>query len=102
MKKKPIVWVMFSVVFISLGGLVLLAESNSVVPKTMTKMVIADIGPDVPKGSFAARPKTTYLSGTRYGRIEEEDDPKEKLHQLILVSEPDIWMINLADKTAKH
>ena len=52
--------------------------------------------------SFAAKPKTLYRAGSKYARIEEELDAQNNIHALIIVKEPDTWMINLADKTARH
>jgi hypothetical protein len=71
-------------------------------PKTMTKMVVQLQGPDVPADSFAAKPKTMYRAGTQYCRIEEQDDPVQKIHGLTIVNEPDAWMVNLAAHSGKH
>jgi len=68
----------------------------------MVKVVIRDATPGVDPGSFAAQPKTFYRLGTRYGRTEEVPDPEHGMHVLIVVSEPDAWMVNLASKTGQH
>jgi hypothetical protein len=34
--------------------------------------------------------------------VDEEPDPKEGIHSRIVFNEPDVWLINLADNTAKH
>ncbi len=53
-------------------------------------------------GHFARRPKVMYRLGEKYGRIEEELNPASGLHLLIVINEPDMWMVNLADKTGQH
>jgi hypothetical protein len=36
------------------------------------------------------------------GQRAEAEDPKNHMHGLAVISEPDAWMINLFDKSAKH
>ncbi len=71
-------------------------------PKTMTKMVVQLQSPDVPADGFGAKPKTMMRAGTKFCRIEEEPDPDHGIHGVIIISEPDVWMVNLATKTAQH
>jgi hypothetical protein len=67
----------------------------------MMKIVTRDITPGVELESFAAKPKTLYRIGDRYGRVEELPDAKLNLHGLMVIDEPKIWVINLWDKTGK-
>lgn len=71
-------------------------------PKTMTRMEVLLQSPDVPPDSFAAKPKILYRAGTQYCRIEEQSDPKNGIHGLMIVSEPDAWMVNLSTNSARH
>jgi hypothetical protein len=71
-------------------------------PKTMTRMVVQLESTDVPASSFATKPKTMFRAGTKYCRIEEEPDPAQGIHGLTIIDEPDMWMVNLATKTARH
>ena len=71
-------------------------------PKTMTKVVVQLQSPDVPADSFAAKPKTMYRAGTQFCRIEEEPDAEHGIHGLMIINEPDAWMINLVTMTAQH
>jgi len=71
-------------------------------PKTMTKIEVHLEGPGVMAGSFSAKPKVMYRSGARYCRIEEAEDTENKIHGLAIVNEPDAWMVNLYDKSARH
>jgi len=38
----------------------------------------------------------------RYGRLEEEPNPESGIHLLIVVNEPDIWMVNRMDGAVQH
>jgi hypothetical protein len=71
-------------------------------PKTMTKVEVVLQSPDAPVGSFAAKPKVFYRAGNRYCRIEEETDTEHGIHNLLIVNEPDYWMVNLITKTGRH
>ena len=71
-------------------------------PKLMTKVEVIMQSPDAPAGSFAAKPKVFYRAGNRYCRIEEAPDPEQGIHRLIIVNEPDYWMVNLFTKTGRH
>ena len=71
-------------------------------PKTVTKMVVQLQSTDVPPDSFGAKPKTMLRAGTKYCRIEELPDPDNGIQGLIVINEPDVWMVNLSTRTAKH
>jgi len=71
-------------------------------PKSMTRMVVQLESTEVPADSFAAKPKTMMRAGTEYCRIEEQPDPDRQIHGLVVIHEPDVWMVNLATKTARH
>src|SRR5215468_11065783 len=68
----------------------------------MTKIVARLISPLVPSDSFAAKPKTLYRAGDSYARIEMEADTARGVQELVVISEPDLWVINLLDRTVKH
>ncbi len=68
----------------------------------MTRMVTRLISDSVDPTSFAAQPKTLYLAGNTYARLEEAPDRAQGLHGLMIVSEPDIWIINLLDRAGQH
>jgi hypothetical protein len=53
-------------------------------------------------GTAEARPKTIYVAGDRYGRIEQFADANSNFKHLILVDEPDIWLVDAVRKTAGH
>jgi hypothetical protein len=71
-------------------------------PETMTKMSVRLESPGVPGESFAAKPKVMYRAGSGYCRTEELPDPEHAVQGLMIINEPDAWMVNLLAKTAKH
>jgi hypothetical protein len=72
------------------------------VPKTMCKISVRGVEPAPEPDSFSAQAKTYWRAGAKYARIAEAEDPKNHIHGLAVISEPDAWMINLFDKSAKH
>lgn len=71
-------------------------------PSTMIHAIIQMSGTDFPDGSFAAKPKIFWRASNQFCRIEEEPDPAQGIHGVMVINEPDAWLINLEDKTAKH
>jgi len=71
-------------------------------PETMTKVSVRLESPEAPAESFSAKPKTMYRAGNGYCRTEELPDPEHGVHGLMILNEPDAWMVNLLTKTAKH
>lgn len=72
------------------------------VPETMTKLTVRLQSPGISEESFAAKPKTMYRAGSGYCRTEELPDLDRGIHGLMVVNEPDAWMVNLLTKTAQH
>ena len=68
----------------------------------MTKISVRLTSPQPPPGSFMAEPRTFWRAGTQYGRIAEATDYRNHIHELIVIHEPDVWMVNLYAKSAKH
>ncbi len=68
----------------------------------MLKLEVALQSPDAPAGSFATKPKVMYRAGTRYCRIEEAPDADRGIHGLLIINEPNYWMINLFAFSGKH
>jgi hypothetical protein len=68
----------------------------------VTKLVIRFIAADLPADTSATKPKTLYVPGNRYARVEQETDPSSHAANLIIVNEPNIWAIDSADKIGNH
>jgi len=60
-------------------------------PETMAKVTVRHI----PEASFAAKPKTMSRAGNGYCRTEELMDRDQGIHGLMIINEPDVWMVNL-------
>ncbi len=71
-------------------------------PRTMTKISTRALEPRPKTGSFSAQAKTLWRAGTKYARIAEAPDPPNRIHALVVVNEPDAWVINLFDKSGRH
>ena len=67
---------------------------------SITKIVFRYIAEELSENADAAKPKTMYLAGDRYARVEEETDSASK--KLIVVNEPDIWVADLGNKIGSH
>ncbi len=72
------------------------------VPRTMTKISTRVVEPKPKPGSFSAQPTTYWRAGTKYARVAEAPDSQNHIHGLIIINEPDLWEINLFDKSGKH
>jgi len=83
---------------LSVSKLTFGADTN----QTMTKIIYRDISTNILSNSFAAQPRALYRMGEKYNRSEEAPDPVLGIHGLIIINEPDAWMINLMDKTGTH
>lgn len=79
-----------------------LARATVCSPTHLVHIVTTNVTPGVQPGSFNAQPRVLYRQGSDKSRVEEAFDTVNNIHGLIVVSEPDIWMVNLADGTGKH
>jgi hypothetical protein len=68
----------------------------------MTNMIVQMSGNDIPADSFAAKPKVIWRASNEYCRIDEQPDTTNGIHGRMIIKEPDVWLVNLADNTARH
>jgi hypothetical protein len=71
-------------------------------PTMMTKLTVKIESPEIPKESFAAQAKLMYRVASRYCRIDENPDLEHGIHGLLIINEPNSWMVNRLDRTARH
>ena len=71
-------------------------------PRTMMRISTQIVEPRPDPGSFAAQPKVLWRAGTKYARVAESPDIQNRVQGLMIINEPDAWMINLFDKSGKH
>jgi hypothetical protein len=60
------------------------------------------LSPKIEPGSFGASIRKVWRSGDRYLRTEEAPDPQQHIHGVIIINEPNVWMWNRFDNSAKH
>ncbi|HYJ39472.1 MAG TPA: hypothetical protein VEW08_01710 [Steroidobacteraceae bacterium] len=90
-------------ILLALAMLMPLASANADCdPPGLFRIVTANGSPGIPKDSFASRPKVTYRAGNGRVRGEEMADTAGGIHQLSVINWPDMWVVNLLDKTGEH
>lgn len=91
---------------IGLASMLMLAAPRTMLcadtPSKMIHAIVQLTGTDIPEGSFASKPKTFWRASNQYCRVDEEPDPEKGIHGRLIVNEPDAWLVNIADNTAKH
>ena len=70
--------------------------------KTMTRIIVRLSGPGIRAGSHAALPKLIYRAGSKYARMEDAPEAKQQIQKITIIGEPDIYSVNLFDKTGTH
>jgi len=60
------------------------------------------VSPSITRDSVEGSTRKIWRSGARYMRLQEAPDPQRHLHELVIINEPDVWMLNLIDNVAKH
>jgi hypothetical protein len=71
-------------------------------PPKLVHVVVANVTPGIDPTSFNAQPRVFYRIGSDRLRMEEAVDAVNGIHELIVVSEPNVWMANLYDGKGKH
>lgn len=91
----------FQLTFIAVTSLSVAISSAQKIE--MTKIVVRNISPTIaPSSLIGAKPIAIYRASDKYLRVEEQSDPSQEKHMLIITREPESWMINLTDHTAVH
>lgn len=70
-------------------------------PEKLTRIVIRNVSPGLAAAAPAAQPRTLYRQGAIYLRSEESPDPARG-QPVVIISEPDIWTVNMATRTGQH
>jgi hypothetical protein len=68
----------------------------------MTKIVVRLQAPGIKRGSFSALPKTMYIAGPRYTRIEDPPDARQGIQKLTIINGSDAYSVNVIDKKGTH
>jgi len=78
------------------------SHATTCAPKSLVHIIVTDITPGIDATSFGAQPRVMYRIGEDRLRIEEATDAANGIHGLVVVAEPNIWMVNLYDGTGRH
>lgn len=76
--------------------------SGTCAPEKLLRTTVRNISPGLQAAASGAQPRTIWRQGAFFLRNEEGVDPLRGDQNLIIVAEPDIWMINLATRTGQH
>jgi len=71
-------------------------------PGRMLRIVTSVDAFGLPSDHFATQPKTLYRYGSMFGRVEEVFNKQTGLHLLVVVSEPDVWVVNRVNNSGQH
>jgi hypothetical protein len=83
------------------AALLAAAPAQACAPAGLVRVVFRNISPGLAAADPAAQPRTLFRQGTRFLRTEEDPDPNRG-QPVIIVAEPDVWVINLATRTGQH
>jgi hypothetical protein len=97
--KPYIYYAIFTLVALGCAGP---AAAAPCAPANLVHVVVSNVSPGIDATSFGAKPKVYYRIGSDKLRIEEALDAANGIHGIVVVSEPNIWMVNLYDGTGKH
>jgi hypothetical protein len=70
--------------------------------KTMTRMNVRLMGPGIRPGSNAALPKLIYRAGTKYARMEDAPEARQRIEKVTIIAEPDAYSVDLMGRTGTH
>jgi len=71
-------------------------------PSKLTKIVVVNATPGLAANHWSRQPLVIYRQGERFIRTEEPRDSDQKLHLMVVISEPDVWFVNKEDGAGKH
>jgi hypothetical protein len=71
-------------------------------PERMVRIITHDATPRDPGPAASTKSQTFYRLGSRYARLEQTSDAAPTPQTLVVIAEPDIWFVNLSDKTGRH
>jgi hypothetical protein len=97
---KLLIGLLFAVA-LCFGG-VRAADAAVCAPAKLEHIRITNVTPGIDPSSFNGQPQDMYRLGDGKMRSEEAVDSINKIHGLLVTNEPNIWMVNLYDKTGKH
>lgn len=71
-------------------------------PAKLTRMIVRNISPNLLAAATTAQPRLLYRKGSTQLRSEDSPDPGRNAHNIVVISEPHMWAINMATATGQH
>lgn len=71
-------------------------------PVGLFRAVVRNISPGLAAADRRAQPRTIYRLGATNLRSEEQPDPARGDQAVVVIAEPDIWVLNLSTRTGRH
>src|SRR5205085_7864589 len=78
------------------------SDPNGCAPMGLFRTVVRNVTPGLMAADRAAQPRTFYRFGSKFFRSEEAPNPGSGDQNIIIVSEPDIWVLNVPSKRGRH
>ncbi len=77
-------------------------DPNGCGPMALFRTVVRNVTPGLMASDRAAQPRTFYRFGSKFFRSEESPFPGNGDQNIIIVSEPDMWVLNVPTRRARH
>jgi hypothetical protein len=65
----------------------------------MARIVYRNLSPGVEADSAASQPRTLFRVGQHFGRMDYPPDPDAGTHLVVIVNEPQVWVVDRERKT---
>lgn len=83
---------------LALGGAL---PAQACAPSGLVRVAYRNISPGLAAADPAAQRQTLWRHGSRFLRTESDPDP-QRGQRVVIVNEPDVWVMNLATGTGEH
>lgn len=77
-------------------------DPNRCAPAQLFRTVVRNVTPGLMAADRAAAPRVMYRLGDRFMRTEEEPDTLSGDQSIVIVAEPDLYVVNPARRQARH
>jgi hypothetical protein len=80
-----------------------LGDGSGCAPERLVRLVVRNVSPGLPASDARAQPRVIYRRGAMLLRTEELPDPgRNGQTALFIISEPDIWAVDLSTRNGRH
>ncbi len=78
------------------------APAAAELPPTMKVIEVRKVDPKPDPMSVESEPVSYWYAGSGHGRVELPRDDKNGTYELIIMNDPNVWMIDLISKSGRH